>query len=74
MTKFLDKTFSSRPATEAYRDNWDTIFGKRDIPSERPTEPALQVEGEPTKPVRFCGVCKVPVAVCECHKTGEYPR
>lgn len=28
MTKFLDKSFSSRPASQEYRDNWDETFGK----------------------------------------------
>lgn len=29
MTKFLDKSFSSRPASREYRDNWDETFGKK---------------------------------------------
>ena len=28
MTKFLDKSFSSRPASQEYRDNYDRTFGK----------------------------------------------
>lgn len=31
MTKYLhDMPFSSQPATDAYRANWDVIFGKKE--------------------------------------------
>jgi hypothetical protein len=29
VTKFLDKSFSSRPATKAYRDNFERTFSKK---------------------------------------------
>jgi len=28
VTKFLDKSFSSRPASQEYRDNYDRAFAK----------------------------------------------
>jgi hypothetical protein len=31
MTKYLDKTpFGSKPATQAYRDGWDAVFGAKE--------------------------------------------
>jgi hypothetical protein len=44
MTKFLDKSFSSRPASDAYREGWDAIFrkpevGEREIDSPLPLAP-----------------------------------
>lgn len=36
MTKFLEKSFSSRPATDGYRDNWEAVFGKKESTSPEP--------------------------------------
>ena len=35
MTKFLDKSFSSRPSSREYRDNFDRVFGKEPDASEK---------------------------------------
>lgn len=32
MSKFLDPSFSSRPATQAYRDNFDRTFKSEPVP------------------------------------------
>lgn len=38
MTKFMQKSFSSGPASDAYRENYDRIFGKKSI-VQKDTEP-----------------------------------
>jgi len=35
VTKFLDKSFSSRPASQEYRDNYDRTFGKTPAKEEK---------------------------------------
>lgn len=46
--KYLDKSFSSRPSNEAYRSNWDAVFGpkKEKAPAEERTEPEKDGEGK----------------------------
>lgn len=57
MTKFLDKSFSSRPSSREYRDNYDRTF-KKNLMSEF-DEPAAD-DGDTPAPegqIWVCGAC-----------------
>ena len=48
--KYLNATFSSRPATEDYRNNWDAVFGRKPIPGENDPAPrVLDMSAEEAK-------------------------
>jgi hypothetical protein len=42
MTKFLDPSFSSRPATDSFRDGWDQTFGRKTMTSEATPMPSTE--------------------------------
>jgi len=49
--KYLDPKFSSRPASKAYRDNWDRVFGRPDgITLTRPGIGPSTWEGSVSEP------------------------
>jgi hypothetical protein len=60
MTKFMNKTFSSAPANQAYRDNYDAVFG------EKAAELTMVLPPDPN--VRLVGPCD---CICHKHPLGE---
>ncbi len=57
MTEYLNKTFTvAMPTGKNYRDNWDSIFGKKPEPVEEPAAcqchglwPCLDYDDGPTR-------------------------
>lgn len=70
--KYLDRSFSITPgSSDAYRDNFDRVFGKRDaepLEATGPDEPTFLLCPACEAPVCYrCGDCVLdPDAGCEC--------
>lgn len=65
MTEFANKSFSVYPGKDggqAYRDNWDRIYGKKEGP-----EPTKEPEPD------YCEVCDLCPESCECVKSPKGP-
>lgn len=59
MTQFLNKSFSVGMAgDQQYRDNWETIFGKKEKAQEEAPEPDGTAE-PPEGNQNDCGACEV---------------
>ncbi len=66
MTKFADKSFSSRPASDAYRENFEATFGPRPGPI-----PDLEWESVRIGPSQYRWLLRKAVARAKKGKRGK---
>jgi hypothetical protein len=74
MTKFLDKSFSSRAPNDNYRSGWDAIDWTKKSTAETlpaPPEPSPKTPFDPeSDTVRHnkppCAICRLPLDLCIC--------
>jgi len=48
LVRYLEKSFSSKPSSDAYRSNYDAVFGRKD--DETPAPEADKASGQGDEP------------------------